>query len=391
MSKEKRPFSQFIACVLVVSMACGTMLGIGLEIAKPFAAKASEGTQSDNSKGEFSFDRLDSSSDIDYTKLQYVPDMTTSEIMNKVGPSIVYIESTVVVRDYFNQQFEEPGSGSGIIYKNENGKYYIATNNHVIDGAKKIIVTLEGGQMVEAKITGQASQKDLAVIEILESDISDDTKKNIAIAEFGNSDEIQVGETAIAIGNPLGSEFENSVTQGIISALNREISIDDENFTVIQTDAAINPGNSGGALVNSKGQVIGINSIKIAQSGIEGMGFAIPSNSAVPILDDLIANGTRKKAQLGIMGKNVTQDLGDIYTLPIGVYIVEVTEGGSAEKAGIIATDIITDFNGEKIFSMSDLTEQIKDLNVGDTVDIRIVRNGDTPITLKVTLQAEEE
>jgi serine protease Do len=218
--------------------------------------------------------------------------------------------------------------------------------------------------------------------------MSEATLKAIKVAQFGNSDDIQVGEQAVAIGNPLGAEFENSVTQGIISALNRQIQVDDRNLTVIQTDVAINPGNSGGALVNSKGQVIGINSVKINLTEVEGMGFAIPTKVAIPIFEDLIANGAIQRPQLGIKGTNVTQDIGQIYALPTGVYVAEVLKGSSAEAAGIMAKDIITDFNGEKILSMEQLSSLIKACKVGDTVEIRIVRNGKTAKTLNITLQA---
>lgn len=391
MSSGKRPFGQFLTGVVVASLVCGTMIGVGVGITKPFAVSkvnAAEANSLDNEA--FSFDKLNSTDNINYQQVQYVPDMTTVEVQKKVSPSIVYIESTIVSKDYFNRLFETTGSGSGIIYKKTDDKYYITTNNHVIEGANKITITFEGGQIVDAKLVGGDEQNDLAVLEVNISDLSDETKNSISVAEFGDSDKLEVGETAIAIGNPLGAEFENSVTEGIISALNRQIPAYDENLKVIQTDAAINHGNSGGALLNSKGQVIGINSVKISVTGVEGMGFAIPSNTAVPIFEDLIANGSVQKAQLGIMGKDVTQDIGNIYTLPIGVYVAEVVEGGPAQKAGIVATDIITDFNDEKIFSMKQLSELIKKSKVGDSVTIRLVRDGKTPMEVTVTLEAAE-
>jgi len=390
MSGEKKSFGRFIAGVVVASLVCGTMIGVGIGIAKPLVFDNTDIAVKEDtteSKEVFSFDNLNNS-DVQYKQVQYVPTMSTANIQKKVSPSIVYIECTVESKDYFNRIFESTGSGSGIIYKKTDDKYYIVTNNHVIEEANKITITFDGGQIVEATLVGGDSQNDLAVLKVNISDLSDETKNTIAVAEFGDSDQLEVGEVAIAIGNPLGSEFENSVTQGIISALNRQIEAYDENLKVIQTDAAINQGNSGGALVNSKGQVIGINSAKI--SGAEGMGFAIPSNTAIPIFEDLIANGNVKKAQLGIMGKDVTQDIGAIYTLPIGVYVAEVIDGGSAQKAGIVATDIITDFNGEKIFSMKQLSELIKESKVGDTVNIRLVRDGKTPLELQVTLEAEQ-
>lgn len=391
MNNKKKSFGKFIVGVVTASLVCGTMIGVGIGIAKPLVfdkanAIAAEKT---NDNEVFSFDKLNNDK-VQYQQVQYVPEMSTVEIQKKVSPSIVYIESTVIAKDYFNRAFENTGNGSGIIYKKTDDKYYITTNNHVIEGANKIAITFEGGQIVEAKLVGGDSQNDLAVLEVNISDLSDETKNAISVAEFGDSDKLEVGEVAIAIGNPLGAEFENSVTSGIISALNRQIEAYDENLKVIQTDAAINPGNSGGALLNSKGQVIGINSVKISLENVEGMGFAIPSNTAIPIFEELIANGSIKKPQLGIMGKDVTQDIGNIYTLPIGVYVAEVIDGGPAQKAGIIATDIITDFNNEKIFSMKQLSELIKESKVGDTVNIRLVRDGKTPVELSVTLEATE-
>lgn len=386
MGQQKMSFKKYIAGVLVASIVGGGMIGAGIGIAGSFTQKSKDNVNV--SENTFSFSKLSFDSNVDYSQLQYVPETTTTSIKNTVGPAIVYIESTVVTNDYFNRAAQATGSGSGIIYKTTSDKYYIVTNNHVIEGATKVNVTFEGGQVLQAKITGADASSDLAVIEVSKSDMSQATLKAITVAQFGNSDDIQVGEQAVAIGNPLGSQFDNSVTQGIISALNREIQVDDRNLTVIQTDAAINPGNSGGALVNSKGQVVGINSVKITLTGVEGMGFAIPTNVAVPIFEDLIENGSVQRPMLGIKGTDVTEDIGEIYALPIGVYVAEVAQGSSAEKAGMVATDIITDFNGEKILSMEQLSGLIKVCKVGDTVDVRIVRDGKTALTLKVQLQA---
>lgn len=390
MNKEKRPFGQFIAGVLVASLIGGTMIGVGIEMSRPFTEKYVEAAETNQDPNAFSFEKINSENNINYEAVQYVPEMSTVDVEKKVGPAIVYIESLVATNNIFNGIQEGTSSGSGIIYKKTDDKYYIVTNNHVIEDARKIAITFNGGQVAEAKLTGGDSQKDLAVLEVPASSITEETKNLIAIAEFGDSDTVQVGETAIAIGNPLGSEFENSVTQGIISALNRQIPTYDENLKVIQTDAAINSGNSGGALVNSKGQVIGINSAKIQASGIEGMGFAIPSNTAVPVFEDLILNGSTKAPYLGILGQNVTQDLGDIYQIPVGVYIVQVVENGPAQKAGIKATDIITDFGDTKIFSMEQLSSIIKEAKIGDIVPVRIIRDGKTPMTINVALEAAQ-
>lgn len=381
----KRNFKQYISGIFTASVVGGLCIGVGIGFTQGMVVERYNKTLASSSE-EFKFQN---NALTNVTQVKYVPVNSTSQISTEVGPSIVYIESTVVSKDYFNREYEQTGSGSGIIYKETEEKYYIATNNHVIDSANKILVTLNGGQIAEAKLTGGNSQMDLAVIEILKSDLTQETLSQIKTAVFGNSDELQIGETAIAIGNPLGAQFEKSVTQGIISALNREIQVDDKNLTVIQTDAAINPGNSGGALVNSNAEVIGINSVKIAVTGVEGMGFAIPSNIAVPVFEDLIANGSVKRASLGIRGMDVSEDLAGIYGLPIGVYVGEVVENSGAEKGGIEAEDIIIEFNGEKIISMNQLSEIIKNSKAGETVDIKVIRKSQA-VELKVTLGAAE-
>ncbi len=382
----KKSFKQYIAGIFTASVVGGLCIGVGAGFTQNLIS--SNNSTATTLQEDFKFQNINNNP-VELTQVKYIPTISTSQISSSVGPSIVYIESTIVTTDYFNRSYEQTGSGSGIIYKETDDKYYIATNNHVIEDANKILVTLESGQIVEAKLTGSASQTDLAVIEIEKSVLTSETLSSIAVAVFGNSDELQVGETAIAIGNPLGAQFDNSVTQGIISALNRQIQVDDKNLTVIQTDAAINPGNSGGALVNSNAEVIGINSVKIATTGVEGMGFAIPSNTAVPILEDLIANGSIKTAFLGIKGMDVTEDLAGIFGLPVGVYVGEVIEGGPAEKAGLQAEDIILEFNGEKILSMEQLSETIKNSKVGETIILKVVRNSKA-VTLNVTLEATE-
>lgn len=200
----------------------------------------------------------------------------------KVGPTVVGITNKALVRDYFNRtQLVEKGVGSGVIYSKDG---LIATNNHVVEGAKELVVSLPDGRTYPGRVLGTDPTTDLAVVKI-------DAKEDLPVAEFGDSDSLMVGEPAIAIGNPLGLEFRGSVTTGVISALNRSVDVGERNFKLIQTDAAINPGNSGGALVNADGQVIGINSAKVAVSGVEGIGFAIPINEAKPILEALAKMG----------------------------------------------------------------------------------------------------
>ncbi|MBR1975831.1 MAG: trypsin-like peptidase domain-containing protein, partial [Phascolarctobacterium sp.] len=241
----------------------------------------------------------------------------------KVGPAVVGITNKAYVRDFFNRvKFVERGTGSGVIYDAKNG--LIATNHHVVEGATEIIVALTDGRTVKGKVLGEDAATDLAVVQVDE--------KNLPVATFGDSDTLQVGEPAIAIGNPLGLEFRGSVTAGVISALNRSIELGERKFNLLQTDAAINPGNSGGALVNADGEVIGINSAKIAVSGVEGIGFAIPINTAKPILDQLADKGRVARPYLGasLIDKEVADRFGFDLDLHGGVFIAKVVKDSPA-------------------------------------------------------------
>jgi serine protease Do len=308
-------------------------------------------------------------------------------ISKAVGPSVVGITTTVTTTDFFNRAYNQEASGSGIIFDSTDDKVYIVTNNHVIEGATKVVVTLLGDQKVEAKLVGTDTQTDLAVITVDKSSLNKESVNNIVVAKFGDSSAVQVGELSIAIGNPLGEQFSNSVTQGVISGVNRKIQVEDRNLTMLQTDAAINPGNSGGALVNSKGEVIGINTVKYTDSTVEGMGFAIPTNIAKPIIEELRNKGYISRPYLGILGTNVTEEYSQVYALPVGVYVSQVTSGGGADNAGIKAGDVITEFNGDKITSMEQLTQLIKQQAVGEKVTIRVIRNGKTAKDFNVVLQ----
>ena len=296
----------------------------------------------------------------------------------KVGPAVVGITNKAYVRDFFNRvALTERGTGSGVIY---DASGLIATNNHVVEDAQEISVSLADGRTVKGKVLGADAATDLAVVKI-EAD-------NLPVATFGDSDSLQVGEPAIAIGNPLGLEFRGSVTVGIISALNRSISIGERKFNLIQTDAAINPGNSGGALVNADGEVVGINSAKIAVTNVEGIGFAIPINSAKPILDQLAGQGRVVRPYVGasLIDKEIAQRYGLDLDLRGGLFIMKVVAGGPLHRAGIRSGDIITKFDGEKVESVADLRTKIGTHKVGDTVTVTVLR-GDTPTDFDVKLQ----
>ena len=295
--------------------------------------------------------------------------LPVTEIVKKVTPAVVGISCEVPLGTV---------TGTGIIMS-EDG--YIITNNHVIDGATDITVAVKNGDVYdeyEAELIGKDAQTDLAVVKI--------DKTGLTAAEFGQSNDLLVGELAIAIGNPLGFDFASTVTGGMISGLNREVNIESRQMTLIQTDAAINSGNSGGPLVNSYGQVIGINSAKISQQYAEGLGFAIPLYEAKPIIDDLIQYGYVKgRPMIGITGEDVTAQIAAWNNIPQGVYVRFVAEGSGAETAGIQPQDVIIGIDGNDITTMAELNSYKNEYKAGDTVTLHVYRKGLT-FDVKVTL-----
>lgn len=295
-----------------------------------------------------------------------------------VSPAVVGITNKAVARDWFNRKVVvEQGTGSGVIF-DPNG--YIVTNNHVVENAQELIVSFADGKTLTGKVVGTDPATDLAVVKVEAADLPSVT--------FGDSDSIMVGEPAIAIGNPLGLEFQGSVTSGVISALNRSIEIGERRFKLIQTDAAINPGNSGGALVNADGQVIGINSAKISVAGVEGIGFAIPVNTARPILQAIIDHGrvARPYLGVGVFDKETAARNGYQLNIKAGVYVVNVTLGSPADKLGLKRGDIILKINGVETNSVIDLRTAIADCQVGSTVEVVVQRDGQST-TKQVTLE----
>ncbi|HIT73236.1 MAG TPA: trypsin-like peptidase domain-containing protein, partial [Candidatus Fimicola cottocaccae] len=305
-------------------------------------------------------------------------------------PSVVSINTiTQKTTTYYGNisiPYEAQGAGSGVIFYEDDGKIAIVTNYHVIEGATNISVSIEGAESdVIAQVAGTDSKSDLAVITVSKADLQNVGISSVTVATFGDSDSLEEGESVIAIGNALGEGI--STSGGMISAKEKTIQVDDVSLEVIQTDAAINPGNSGGALVDLNGNVIGINTAKAFEEAVEGMGYAIPSNTVVPIINTLLTEGTAPRPYLGITGSDITDSLANLYGLPVGVLVRDVVDGGSADNGGIQPGDIITDFAGKKIMSMDDLVEVLAEQEVGSQVDVRIIRNGDTPMNLKVTIQ----
>ena len=299
------------------------------------------------------------------------------------GNSVVGVKVDYYEQSFFGQLEEGESEGSGIIYS-EDG--YIITNNHVIEEAvdsnsATVTITLNDGTEYEAEIIGRDETTDLALLKI--------DAKGLNAAKFGNSDDLQVGELAVAIGNPLGSEFAGSVTAGYISALDRTLTIDSTTYKLIQTDAAINPGNSGGALVNSKGEIIGINSAKISSTGVEGLGFAIPINEALEIIEQLKVTGKIIRPYIGIYGLDLDETTARRNKLVEGVYVYQVYTNTPAQKAGISRGDIIVGIDGKDVTTKQELNEIKNSKNIGDTVELKLYRNGKYE-TIKVTLDSDE-
>lgn len=343
--------------------------------------------------------------------------LDVSEIVSEALPSIVSITTKSVqeVQNYFGmygmygyapqqQEQEVEGSGSGIIVGKNDDELLIATNYHVVEGADTLSVAFTDGNAVEASVKGFDEERDLAVVSVSLDDVEDDTMDAISIANIGSSDDLKVGEQVVAIGNALG--YGQSVTTGIVSAKNRRMDSDNNTVTdgsddssdgvnLIQTDAAINPGNSGGALLNMEGEVVGINSAKLASTEVEGMGYAIAISDVTDILQNLMNETSRDKLDdsehgvLGIIGSSVSSEAVQMYGIPAGVFVKKVTEGGAADKAGLKANSVITEFNGKTVSSINQLMEYLSYYEPDEEVELTVqVPHGTSykEETVKVTL-----
>ena len=358
---EKRPEkspNKFIALVLAAGLCIGTIFGYGMDSFFPNLGRDTNNVYA--AKAE---------------NTQIVFDNSVSPVVpiaKKVSPSIVAISLKTRTRDFFGRVYEGQGTGSGIIIDSQG---HIATNNHVVAGVQDMVVILNDGTELEATLVGRDPQTDLAVIKV--------DPKNLVVAELGDSSKLEVGELAVAIGSPMGA--------GIISGLNRKVSVGDNSIKLIQTDAAINPGNSGGALVNSEGKVIGINTIKFAETTVEGMGFAIPINEAKPIIDNLISNKKISRPYLGIQGITLTKEDAEKYELPQGVYISNVIAFSGAERAGLKKGDIITKLDGKRVLTIEEVIEIIQKHKVGDVVEVEVFDQLDKYKTISVKLRESSD
>lgn len=406
--RRKRKAVGYIAIILVTSLVSSFVVGSALynkfsndmENAVAEALRSAAVTESVNKVASGNIDTADdvkkliAGSDAlvgsNMAKGTAAKEYTVSEIAKKAGPSIVGIRMTVRSQrfSYFGSSGVSGGEGSGIIISKDG---YIMTNYHVVSSADpksglskntELQVFLPDGRESKATFIGGDSKTDLAVIKIGLDDLP--------VAELGDSSEVEVGELAVAIGNPLGMEFAGSVTVGVISALNRTVAMEDKTLNLIQTDAAINSGNSGGALLNSRGQVIGINSAKISASGVEGLGFAIPMNDAKPVIEQLLEHGyVRGRPFIGISGREINASMSSYYNIPQGLFITDVTIGSGAEQAGIQVRDVLVEMDGVSIKTVDDLEKVKEKHKPGDEVSVTVIREN-ARVKLKLTFDEEK-
>ena len=370
--KKKKGWARFIVGCLVIGIAGGGSIGAGYGLVDNLMTErnAVSGTPSGVQKA--------SSGEI----------FSATDIVKAVKPSVVSVSTKISgVTNYwgaFSIPYESEGAGSGVIFYSDDSRVAIATNNHVVEGAKTIYVTFEDDISVPAKVIGTRSESDLAVLTVAWKDLNDAGIEQVTTAVFGDSDALEVGSEVIAIGNAMGMGL--SATDGIISMKEQTIHVDGNELGVLQTSAAINSGNSGGALVNASGEVIGINTAKYNSSMVEGMGYAIPSNYITPIVEELLKTGTQPKPYIGISGTNITEETAPMYKLPVGALVLEIVEGSPAEDAGLQIGDVITQFNGQTIMDMDALVEQVGQTEVGSVVDMYVIRNGNTGIELEIKI-----
>lgn len=391
---KKHTTLKIVASLMAMTVVSASSIGIYKQIAEVPAQNITVAEES-NSDKVIEADAMG----LIHTENSDTAELTTEEVVEKVLPSVVGIESQFTVTSNSNHGYffgynmpsesTSTGTGTGVVIT-ENG--YIVTNAHVIYDsqygaglADNISVLINDDERYDAEVIGYDTDCDLAVLKI--------KAEGLTPAEFGDSDSLKLGESVTAIGNPLGFELRNTVTRGIVSGLNRNITINEKSMNLIQTDTAINSGNSGGPLINKYGQVIGINSSKMSSSyygeaSIEGIGFAIPSNEVSAIVDDIMEYGyVTGKPQLGISCQDVTETVSKMYNMPIGVYVVEVTDGSAAENAGLKSGDIITEVDGVEVATYDELNAQKNMHSAGDTIEITYIRNGEEH---KTTVELDE-
>ncbi len=376
--KKNASFRKVIAACLVVSVCGGLSIGTSYAWAKQYFSNPAQEAAGVAETGGAATSRA-------VTVGTQNGAMTAADVVEKVSPAVVNISvsSTGTTNYYgFLVPYESEESGSGVIFDTDEEYVYIVTNNHVVEGAKQISVSVTGVEAIDAEVVGTDAMAELAVVKAKIADFHTAGIENITVAEFGDSDTLRVGDSVIAIGNALGQG--KSATDGIISVLNKTIEVDGRDLDVMQTSANINPGNSGGALVNFLGQVVGINTAKSVDG--EAMGYAIPSNTVTEAMYRLLEEGTTPRPYLGIMGQDITDEVADLYRLPVGVLVRDVLPGGGAEEAGLEPGDIIVSLAGQTVMTMDRLTEILAEQQVGTTVEMNVIRDGNTSVTLQVPI-----
>jgi serine protease Do len=383
-NKKKKSFVGYFSKVIITAGVFGLVAGISFQGYNSIFSRQNNNTEiSGNTSEQAGNDTANGVSTVETGISNSSTDSDVSTVVNNVMPSIVAINAKInnVTSDFFGRQYnqEVDGSGSGIIIGQNDSEILIATNNHVIEGANSVEIVFADDTTAQAVVKGTAPASDLAVVAVDVNDLEEGTINNIKVATLGNSDSVKLGEMAIAIGNALG--YGQSITVGYVSALDREVTIDNVTLKVLQTDAAINPGNSGGALLNSKGEVIGINSVKYVDDSVESIGYAIPISDAIPVISDLMNRTELKdseKAYLGISGKDVTSSYSQSFNMPVGIYVGEIADDSAAAKAGIVIGDIIVAVNNTKVESLTELQEALNYTKAGSggTITIKSLVNG---------------
>ncbi|MBR4890941.1 MAG: trypsin-like peptidase domain-containing protein [Clostridia bacterium] len=376
---KKRPFkSPVFAAIVSAILTSAICFGI---FALCFNTAANKNSNLQKPAGNVLTIGTQNTSDIKNTATTKTGDiMSIPDIYDRVSPAVVSIISTSQSTNSYLQGSSSTSSGSGVIVSSDG---YIVTNNHVIDGASIITVKTTANQSLDAQVVGKDERTDLAVLKV-------NCDQPLPFAELGDSTALRVGDLAVAIGNPLQEALESTLTVGYISAINRTMVIDGRQMTMLQTDAAINPGNSGGALINIYGQVIGINTAKSTGYDVEGLGFAIPINEAIPIIESIIEHGyVTGRPLVGITGIDVTERIAKANNLPIGVYVNDVVSGGSADKGGIKPGDVITKFDGKEITTIDEINDIRDTHKVGDDIKVELSRNG-KKVTVTITLQEDK-
>ena len=397
----KNKFMKSLALCIVLALVFGVVAGAAFQVTGYIGSKvttseaSSDQVITDSSEVEKALENAgQTTTTTSGDSVSTVYDV--SAVAEAAMPSLVSITNMgeQEIQSFFGTYTQaSESSGTGIIVGKNDDELLIATNNHVVEGSEQLNVCFIDNEIVSALVKETDATNDLAGIAVSLSDIPEETLNKISIAQLGDSESLKIGEPVIAIGNALG--YGQSVTTGVISALDREVTIENMTSSLIQTDAAINPGNSGGALLNMQGQVIGINSAKLASSQVEGMGYAIPISTAEPIIDDLMNRKTRttvdedKRGYLGISGVDVTSDISKQMGIPTGAYVAAVVDGSAADKAGLKKGDVITKFDGSGVSSMTSQKELMSYYEAGETVDITFKRadNGEyTEQTVQITL-----